>query len=661
MRGVGPTYAVATTVPLTAQNVAVKKRLDAQEGRNAMVTLGNKMSRALAKAKTPDDCRHVMRSMEAHIVAHKAAGMTEDVKMLKQWLEKCKAKCDKLSAEQRREEEETQQQEETSTDTGPDADSEPEPDTASDVTEEEKLPCASHVIVATHTSILPLSQLLVSDAIAQMQRIPPHPDFVLARVLAFKTPPPPSVAPAADPSAPEPVVTGDAASVSGKDAEKPKAPEMEVIDVSTYDQIPTERVPGYLAITGTLQDCPLPGVWHELPDARVQTPCAISVLGSSVLVADGHSARVIALPSGKCTEEVYTFYDEKLIADPARPPFKVFGTDMNATHVAFLGLTPGQYTPILIIRERPFLASSRRKDSKPRVTVMSFSVPCNTVTLSAAAGTPDSATTVYLGLSDGTMMRLPVPILTRNEMPGKQTLVLYPRKFTVLTGKIKAGQEDTNNNKPKEMTVESTTTVPFDQDGILEQLRRDFPEWTASAVPFGNGDHMRWSGETLPLHRIVVKGNRAVASGPGGIFVFKLDRQPGDTERAIHIQLGDDISSFDFRGGMMAILKKDATIQLVNFHTYKLESNIPIQPVDGVKRVPAAYTSSHVSAVTVFDERILFVHADGSSRALEFEDTGFIRAPYTRIDTKENVASSFIPVTAKDAKTKKKKKNPKKK
>lgn len=621
VHGVGSAYAVAVAVPLTKNNIALQKKIDAKENKNALVTLGNKMARSLGKAKTPDDCKHVMRSIETHIAAHKTAGLDSDVKQLYKWLERCRAKCKKLENEHHYEDdaEQKEQQEE-------------EEDTEQHE-EKEKLPCASHVIVATMTSVLPLSVLVASELTESMQKIPQHPDFCIARVLTVVKP----------------------------NASEEKKEE-KIVDVSTFDQMPSEYVPGYLAITGTRHDCPLPGVWHELPDARVQMPCSMAVVDTSVLVSDGPSARVLLLPTGHETGETYTFYEQG-----AAPTFKVFACSMIATHVAFLGVTPGQYTPILVVRERPFLASARRRDSVPRTTIMSFSVPCSTVTLSASDGRNGEAT-INLGFSDGSFMRLPVPTLSKKQAHAENAsyhnIVVYPRKFTALTAKPLSAldeaaaapppseeektqpeqqQQQPQQQQPQQakVEVEASPFVPFDLDGLVAQLTADFPRWAVSSTPFGKGDHLRWSGETLPLHRIVVKGTRAVASGPGGVFVFKLDRQEGDTERTMHLGLGD-VASFDFRGGMLAVLKTDTTIQLINAHTLKLETNVPPRALQE-GGLPAKYTSSHVAAVTVFDERILFVHADGSSRALEIEDTGFIRSPYKYVAPSSSAADVKSP------------------
>lgn len=287
---------MAVAVPLTKQNIALQKKIDAQESKNALVTLGNKMSRSLANAKTPDDCRHVMRSIETHIAAHKTAGLNSDVKQLYKWLERCRVKCKKLENEHHYEgEEDTEQQDQD----------EDQKET------DEKLPCASHVVIATVTSTLPLSALLTLELVADtMQKIPPHPDFVIARALMVKAT-----------SKAKSDKGGDGDKADDGESDKAKdADQVEVVDVSTFDQMPSEYVPGYLAISGTRPDCPLPGVWHEIPEARVQMPCTVAVLDSTVLVSDGPTARVLVLPSGQATGETYTFYE-----DGAPPVFKVKG------------------------------------------------------------------------------------------------------------------------------------------------------------------------------------------------------------------------------------------------------------------------------------------------------------------------------------------------
>jgi hypothetical protein len=350
---------------------------------------------------------------------------------------------------------------------------------------------------------------------------------------------------------------------------------------------------------------------------------------------------------------------------------------MNGTHVAFLAFTRGQYTPILIVHERPFLYGARRKDKAPRVSVTAFSVPCASIALatSHSKGRGQLIDEIFLGLSDGTLMRLPL-FEGQAKVARKKKITVYPRLFILEPLQpVPAAEKEPETgggggetlSETKLSSVPSSSSVEkvlqFDQTGLVKQLEQTFPDYPVSVHPFGDGGHMRYSGASFPLLRIVVKGQRAVVSGTAGIFVFKLDKQPDDKERVVHMQLSEN-SGFDFRGGLLAILKHDTSIQMLNLNTHKLEVEMEkYSPGPGKGGLPS-YAGGHVPVVRIHDERIVFFHADGSLRAMEYVDTTHLNSPFAALGEGATAAfsaairqHSFLPSNMKAGTATKKKGN----
>jgi hypothetical protein len=339
--------------------------------------------------------------------------------------------------------------------------------------------------------------------------------------------------------------------------------------------------------------------------------------------------------------------------------------------------------------------AARKKYKAPRVSVTAFSVPCASIALavSIVKGQPEHQ--IFMGLSDGTLMRLHLFYGHSLNTPDPVTkwITVFPRLFILQPLQptdLQKGEESSattttphtgkdGGDEPKALSKTSLSSVPpsaetvlkFDQEGVINQLKQSYPGYTISLHPFGDGGHMRYSGESFPLLRIVVKGQRAVVSGTAGIFVFKLDKQPGDKERVVHMQLSEN-SGFDFRGGILAILKHDTSIQMLNMNTHKLEVEMEkYSPGPGKGGMPS-YAGGHVPVVRIHDERIVFFHADGSLRAMEYVDTTHLNSPYETLKNddaggseKKSREHSFLPSNTRGGKNKtktnKNKKNPKKK
>lgn len=164
-RAVGKLYAVATSLPLTDRVKEQLKVQNAAMAKNTLVTIGNRLSTSLKKAKTPEDCRKVMRVIEGHISAQKAlqdAGNANYLVQLRKWFEVARKKCERL-VESSDLMEETQDEKDE---------------------DEETVKFASHVVVASAVFSCILASALVSETVArEMQRIPQHPDFAIARVV----------------------------------------------------------------------------------------------------------------------------------------------------------------------------------------------------------------------------------------------------------------------------------------------------------------------------------------------------------------------------------------------------------------------------------------------------------------------------------------------
>ena len=190
-------------------------------------------------------------------------------------------------------------------------------------------------------------------------------------------------------------------------------------------------------------------------------------------------------------------------------------------------------------------------------------------------------------------------------------------------------------------------------------------------------DYIMWCGEPVPLTRIVEHGKRIVASSSSGLHLFKLgipdapviDKEKkvsaktvaiakGSLERVIHMPLQNN-ASFDFRGNLLVLQKCNNALQLCNLHTYKLESVVGAPT--GLNPLPP---DMHVecSAVSVHDQRIVFMHADGSHRILELMDYHKYNNPVSRSKalTDEDRGKTFVEGTT-TTKTVKKKKNAQKK
>jgi len=139
-------------------------------------------------------------------------------------------------------------------------------------------------------------------------------------------------------------------------------------------------------------------------------------------------------------------------------------------------------------------------------------------------------------------------------------------------------------------------------------------------------DYVMHAGIPDALLRIVEHGNRIIVSGRIGAYAFHRGLPVGAEDRSVMMNLGP-VSSFEFRGNLLAVQTPTNAFALVNLHTFKREAAIS-EPTTLTPPPPSAHGIG--STVIVRDAHMVFVHPDGSARILQMTDTKLIPSNFSR-------------------------------
>lgn len=398
-------------------------------------------------------------------------------------------------------------------------------------------------------------------------------------------------------------------------------------EVTRFDRITNERIKSTLQGINLSAGC-TSGKWRDLK-TPVTIPCTMSARGNTVLVVDHEKARVLLMPSGQESGEEYRLTDST-----GAVAFKAVGCSIDDYWILILGYRVGQNTPTLV-------TISRHLAGQVRVHAFSTSIPMVSAILSENATASDGSPSMLIGFIDGTLLRLPV-----HPTAGTKSTIMMIAPTAAKHAKM----------------------ISEDGGGEYAKLKKQYQKKKKAvyAVPF-NGDEVMWCGQLVPLTRIVEHGKRIVASSPVGLHVFKLNipeymgegEKRHASERIAYLALEHN-ASFDFRGNILAILKVNNSVELVNLHTYKLDACLGAPT--GLNPTPP---DIHVECdhISIRDERILFMHGDGSYRSLELNDYNLYTGPLVRSKklTDTERAASFLSSTPEKGKGSKGKGNKKNK
>ncbi len=302
------------------------------------------------------------------------------------------------------------------------------------------------------------------------------------------------------------------------------------------------------------------------------------------------------------------FYD--LRPDDSPVQFKVSTCSLSADHICISGFRESTTAPlVLIIARRARLCS-----------MLQTSIPVTACLLS-----PTQPDTVLLGMKDGTLLRVPLPVGPSKKQRAvftffpvepavrhKSSMVISdPTRVRLLRGDFSLSRRrPTQSISGPEPGI---ALADADQEA-LAALRKARPVNRVD-VFVGSADHVLHVGKPSPVTRIVEHGKRIVASTPFGLHLFRFTRDVKDEDRRITMALKNN-TSFDWRGNLLAVLKNINSVQVLQLYECRLE--VTLSAPAGM-RVPPPETRVECAAISLHDRAMIIVHQDGSRRVVELK------------------------------------------
>lgn len=635
VRTVGETFAVATRVVNTLEVDEMYARIAEDAQKHEFRSMAGQVTARIEGATSVDDCESIIvllgKLLEKYIADRQLARERE----ARAWMVMCTARRDVLLQEKEEEEPKGEGEGEEEEDKDEDGDEKRANEERKKAEEKAKaVESRATIVIGVTTAVYSKRQdvgrLFLTDRNVLVPDV--HPTYVPAKEYELVDEKEKSDKKEKEVSLADLLTKArkEEGKETGDDEKETKdegaaAAAVERREITRFDRITDERIKSTLYGINLTPGCSS-GKWRDLK-TPILVPCAVSSHDKTVLVVDHDKARVLIMPTGQETGEEYKLTDEN-----GKVIFKVVGCSINGSWILILGYRLGQNMPTLLTISRHMQGGKMT-----RMTAFSTSIPMVSAILSETPTQPDEKGMVHssmlVGFVDGTLLRLPVqPIIELSSA----IIMIAPTR-------IKHAR-------------------------LIEQgeRRRAQKKYGAAVyVPPFNGDEVLWSGHPVPLTRIVEHGRRIVASSPIGLHVFKLnipeflelpnpDNESGEkikkpSERIAHLALEHN-SSFDFRGNILAILKVNNCIELVNLHTYKLDACIGAP--SGLNPAPP---DLHIecSNISIHDQRILFMHADGSYRSLDLNDYNIYTAPLakSRQLNSEDRAASFLTANGDKKKT----------
>jgi len=429
-----------------------------------------------------------------------------------------------------------------------------------------------------------------------------------------------------------------------------------------FDQMTDAKINAKLCVLNTR--VPQLNEWRVRPKFRVQIPACMADCDDELLIADNDKLTIFKMPACRPTSEVYQLrVDGKVM-------FKVSTCSLTSDYISVLGFRKEDTLPLCMVINR-----------KTRLcTLFLTSIPIITAVLSTSQPT---ATTLLLGMKEGTILRLALP--TTPSKKGRPIFTLYrpviprPLSAPVVSPAMEsspvveheaADDEDSDNDhscqaETKETKVSAAKKAEEDTKGqesarekldgeALSALRRARPKFRIDVFD-GSQDWVLHVGKPVPVTRLVEHGSRIVASSSAGLHLFRMYLPEDSPDRRVFMVLTNN-ASYDFCGNLMVVVKSDNSVQMLQIHECRVE--VTMAAPAGLVPLPPEY-DVECQAISMHDKFITVVHVDGSRRVIELKDAEqmtTVPASAPALDTNEKPAvdkkESFLHTGATSAKKK---------